>query len=446
MKKFITTFIICIVLLSFAPNSQAANLQNSDTFYKTPVFSDVSSTASYYKAVQWAYHNKIISGSNGKFNPNGTLTEAQFAKMFAEFFQLPTSAQQSSSKDWTETYYTRLKSYNVPLNGYTSSTIRNQPINRGLVAQMLAYALGQKSDLTSAVTYLMETGISTGQNVNESNPAKRFGASNTLTRSQAVAFLYRMYEKGNTQLKVVASNTNPNTTMTVNSNTQEYFMGGSVVARVVNSDYKSYELALVSDNEVIGGYITKVGATFEGYTIGEVLSGNKNVTKNDKKITILVDEHSKNKIDAIYWTANSSFAELKLKAIQNDTSAKKYDGWARLMVELTNVSRAKSGVTALKYDTKLAAVAKAHSTDMVSKNYFSHNSLDGSTPFERMKAAGLNYTVAGENLAEGYSTVFHAHNGLFNSAGHRKNILNAKFEYAGVGIQNLTYTMKFITY
>ena len=375
-------------------------------------------------------------------NPNGTLTEAHFAKMLAEFFQIPALAQQSSSNDWTETYYTRLKSYNVPLNGYASSTIRNQSINRGLVAQMIAYALGQKSDLTSAVTYLMETGISTGQNVNESDPVKRFGASNTLTRSQAVAFLYRMYEKGHTQLKVVASNAKT----TVNSSTQQYFMGGSVVARVVNSDYKSYELAFVSDNEVIGGYITKVGETFEGYTIGEVLSGNKNVTKNDKKITFLVDEHSKNKIDAIYWTANSSFAELKLKAIQNDTSAEKYEGWARLMVELTNVSRAKAGVTALKYDTKLAAVAKAHSTDMVSKNYFSHNSLDGSTPFERMKAAGLDYTVAGENLAEGYSTVFHAHNGLFNSAGHRKNIFNAKFEYAGVGIQNYTYTMKFITY
>jgi len=366
--------------------------------------------------------------------------------MFAEFFQLPALAQQSSSKDWTETYYTRLKPYNVPLNGYTSSTIRNQPINRGLVAQMLAYALGQKSDLTSAVTYLMETGISTGQNLNESDPAKRFGVSNTLTRSQAVTFLYRMYEKGHTQLKVVASNTNANTKTTVNSSTQEYFMGGSVVARVVNSDYKSYELAFVSNNEVIGGYITKVGATFEGYKIGDVLSGNQNVTKNGKKITILVDTHSKNKIDAIYWTSNSSFAQSQLNALQKDTSTKKYDSLARLMVDVTNVSRAKSGIATLKYDTKLASVAKAHSVDMVNKNYFSHNSPNGSTPFDRMNAAGLNYMAAGENLASGYTTVFHAHNGLLNSSGHRKNILNAKFEYAGVGIQNRTYTMNFITY
>ena len=79
-------------------HSQAANLQNSDTFYKTQVFPDVNSSTAYYKAIQWAYHNKIISGSNGKFNPNGKLTEAQFAKMFAEFFQLPALAQQSSSE------------------------------------------------------------------------------------------------------------------------------------------------------------------------------------------------------------------------------------------------------------------------------------------------------------------------------------------------------------
>ena len=445
MKKFIHTFIICIVLLSFAPHSQATNLQNSDTFYNTQVFPDVSPSASYYKAVQWAYHNKIISGSNGKFNPNGTLTEAQFAKMFAEFFQIPASAQQASSKDWTETYYTRLQAYNVPLNGYNSLTIRNQPINRGLVAQMLAYALGQKSDLTSAVTYLMEAGISTGQNLNESDPIKRFGASNTLTRSQAVTFLYRMYDKGITQLQAVASKAN-STTKAINNSTQEYFMGGSVVARVANSEYKSYELAFVSDNEVIGGYITKVGTTFEGYTIGEVLSGNKSITKNNKNITIFVDEHSKNKIDAIYWTANSSSAKLKLNALQNDTSTKKYENLARLMVEVTNVSRAKAGINTLKYDTKLAAVAKAYSVDMVNKNYFSHKSPDGSNASDRLAAAGLDYTVWGENLANGYLTVFHAHNGLFNSAGHRKNILNAKFEYAGVGIQNRTYTMKFITY
>lgn len=441
MRKIINTFIICMVLLSFAPYSQAANPQNNDTFYKTQAFPDVSPSASYYKAVQWAYHNQIISGSNGKFNPNGTLTEGQFAKMFAEFFQIPASAQQSSSKDWTATYYNRLQAYNVPLKGYTSSTIRNQPINRGLVAQMLAYALGQKSDLASAVTYLMNTGISTGQNNNESDPIKRFGASNTLKRSQAVTFLYRMYEKGHTQLKAVASNANNTIT-----DAQEYFMGSSVVARVVNNDYKSYELAFVSNHETIGGYITKEGATFEGYKIGEVLSGNKTVTKNGKNITLFVDTHSNNKIDAIYWTANSIFAQSQLNALQKDTSTKKHDSLARLMVETTNVSREKYGISALKYDTKLAAVAKAHSVDMVNKNYFSHNSLDGSTPFDRMNAAGLNYMAAGENLAKGYPTVFHAHNGLFNSAGHRKNILNTNFEYAGVGIQNLTYTMKFITY
>ena len=223
-------------------------------------------------------------------------------------------------------------------------------------------------------------------------------------------------------------------------------MGGSVVARVVNSDYKSYELAFVAGHEVIGGYITKVGTTFEGYKIGEVSSGSKNVTKNGKNITLFVDTHSNNKIDAIYWTANSSSAQSQLNALQKNISTKKYDSLARLMVEVTNVSRTKAGVATLKYDTKLAAVAKAHSVDMVNKSYFSHNSLDGSTPFDRMHAAGLNYRAAGENLAQGYSTVFHAHNGLFNSAGHRKNILNAQFEYAGVGIQNLTYTMKFITY
>ncbi|WP_431028711.1 CAP domain-containing protein [Lysinibacillus sp. LZ02] len=442
MKKWLHIFVIGIVLLSFAPTSQAATLQDNDSFYKTQVFPDVSPSASYYKAVQWAYHNKIISGSNGKFNPTDTLKEAQFAKMFAEFFQFPMSTQQNSN-DWTATYYNRLIAYDVPLNGYNSTTVRNQPINRGLVARMIAHALGQKSDLASAVTYLMETGISTGQNLNETDPVKRFGASNTLTRSQAAAFLYRMYDKGYVELKATATS-NAGTNNPTNS--KEYFMGGAVTARVVNNDYKSYELEFVSDNQVIGGYLTKDGATFEGYTIGSALSGNKNVEKNGKKIAIFVDTHAKNKIDAIYWTEDSSSADLKLKALQNDTSAKKYEQLARLMVEITNVSRAKAGVATLTYDTKVAAVAKAHSVDMVTNKYFAHNSLNGSTPFDRMEAAGLDYRTAGENLADGHSTIFHAHNGLFNSPGHRKNILNKEFKHAGVGIENRTYTMNFITY
>ncbi len=49
----------------------------------------------------------------------------------------------------------------------------------------------------------------------------------------------------------------------------------------------------------------------------------------------------------------------------------------------------------------LLGIASAHSQDMYSQNYFSHNDLNGTSPFGRMTHAGYNYVLAGENMAAG---------------------------------------------
>lgn len=49
----------------------------------------------------------------------------------------------------------------------------------------------------------------------------------------------------------------------------------------------------------------------------------------------------------------------------------------------------------------LLGTASAHSYDMYTNNYFSHNDLNGNTPFQRMANAGYNFMLAGENMAAG---------------------------------------------
>lgn len=49
----------------------------------------------------------------------------------------------------------------------------------------------------------------------------------------------------------------------------------------------------------------------------------------------------------------------------------------------------------------LLSIAQAHSQDMYTLNYFSHNDPNGTTPFDRMTQAGYNYVRAGENMAAG---------------------------------------------
>lgn len=437
-------FIISIIMISFAPVTEAKELTDSETFYHKQIFPDVNRNHSFFKQIQWAYNNGIISGSNGKFNPNDTVSEEQFAKMYADFFKFP-SVNNIPSKVWSDVYYARLGAYDVPLNGYGGSTIRNKPISRGLFAQLIAFAHGKDYDLESAVTYLMDSGISSGQYPNETNPVKRFGAAHTLTRSHAVTFLYRMYKQDDHHLTIGQGTTSKDLSFST-LKMENRFMGGQVDAAIVNNAYNAYELAFVSENLLIGGYLTKTGTTFEGYTIGQPLKGEKVVTKNNKKITILVDEHNKNKIDAIYWTSTSEFAKNQFTKMNSDTSVKRTENLEFLMAEITNATRVKHGLAAFKYDKKLAPVARAHSVDMYKNNYFDHTSLKGLSPFDRMKAAGLSYRVAAENLAHGYPTIFEAHNALYNSPGHRKNILNSSLKHIGIGIHQHYYTVNFITY
>ena len=103
------------------------------------------------------------------------------------------------------------------------------------------------------------------------------------------------------------------------------------------------------------------------------------------------------------------------------------------MLELVNEERSKHGLKILKADPEIQVVARAHSRDMFARGYFSHVSPEGKSPFDRMKAGGIRYLSAGENLALA-QTLSIAHTGLMNSPGHRANILQPTFGRLGIGI------------
>ncbi|MDN3357205.1 CAP domain-containing protein [Actinomadura sp. DC4] len=105
-----------------------------------------------------------------------------------------------------------------------------------------------------------------------------------------------------------------------------------------------------------------------------------------------------------------------------------------LAVKLTNSERAKHGCSALRNDPHLRAAAYAHSKDMRVKKYFEHNSPDGKTPWDRIKAAGYSQPGA-ENIAMGYATAQAVLDGWMNSPGHRANILNCSLKAVGIGVE-----------
>lgn len=71
---------------------------------------------------------------------------------------------------------------------------------------------------------------------------------------------------------------------------------------------------------------------------------------------------------------------------------------------------------------------------MAKNRYFSHDNLDGLSPFDRLKQDRITYQAAGENIASGQASSIFAHEGLMNSLGHRENILSTNFNALGVGV------------
>ena len=108
-------------------------------------------------------------------------------------------------------------------------------------------------------------------------------------------------------------------------------------------------------------------------------------------------------------------------------------GAERQMFDLVNEERVNDGKQPLVWDDALLPIARAHSEEMFKLKYFSHQSPVNGSPFDRLKAAGVTYTRAGENLAYAQSVTI-AHRGLMESEGHRENILRPEFTHMAIGV------------
>ena len=116
------------------------------------------------------------------------------------------------------------------------------------------------------------------------------------------------------------------------------------------------------------------------------------------------------------------------------------------VIRLVNEIRQENGLKALTANWELSRVARYKSQDMKDRGYFAHNSPTYGTPFQMIKAFGLSFRTAGENIAKGYATPQAVVNGWMNSSGHRANILNASYTQIGVGYvaQGNYWTQMFI--
>lgn len=101
---------------------------------------------------------------------------------------------------------------------------------------------------------------------------------------------------------------------------------------------------------------------------------------------------------------------------------------------VTNQKRQENGLSPLSLNSQLSQAAIGKGNDMLAKNYWSHISPDGTTPWVFIKNTGYNYTYAGENLARGYTTSEDVVNAWMNSQTHKENMLSSKYTDVGFAV------------
>jgi len=136
-----------------------------------------------------------------------------------------------------------------------------------------------------------------------------------------------------------------------------------------------------------------------------------------------------------------------------------------LVHEFTNQERLKHGLSQLAFDSEIAQIARGHSQDMASREYFAHETPDGLNPTGRADEFGyscnkivglLIYTGIAENIFQGHlfdsyytvNDVITSYDwiseekiaqvtvdGWMNSPGHRENILTEIFDREGIGVE-----------
>ncbi|MCX6763080.1 MAG: CAP domain-containing protein [Candidatus Moranbacteria bacterium] len=146
-----------------------------------------------------------------------------------------------------------------------------------------------------------------------------------------------------------------------------------------------------------------------------------------------VGSKTKTKIFSLIFVLIIALASVLVFSSASQTIAS--DITAEKILGLTNSSRAAAGESMLTANPKLSLAAEAKADDMIAKNYFSHTSPEGVTPWKWIDGESYDYSYAGENLAMDFQSADKMEDAWMKSPTHRANILNEKYKDIGVAVK-----------
>jgi uncharacterized protein YkwD len=104
------------------------------------------------------------------------------------------------------------------------------------------------------------------------------------------------------------------------------------------------------------------------------------------------------------------------------------------LLEMVNAERRKAHLPPVQLQHQLNQTAQDYADDMLARDFYGHDSPEGTTVMDRARAAGYRGRRTGENLANGPESVAEVMRRWMESKGHRANILGRHYREVGFGV------------
>ncbi|MEK7072028.1 MAG: CAP domain-containing protein [Patescibacteria group bacterium] len=118
----------------------------------------------------------------------------------------------------------------------------------------------------------------------------------------------------------------------------------------------------------------------------------------------------------------------------NITSVDNIEANALELINMTNNYRKELGLSELIPNPRLTQAAVNKAQDLLTKQYFAHNSPEGKKFSEWIKEVSYKYFYVGENLAIDFNNNQEIFQAWLDSPSHRENIIKPQYQEIGIAV------------
>lgn len=446
-------------------------------------FSDVSGHWAE-ETINWAVKYGIVNGyPDGTFKPDNAVSEAEFLVMLFRAYPQIEIPRLGAGDPWHMPYYALAQQYNWPI--FPDSVV----FNRGRVAQVLAASQGRLLPVEDAVRYLLDSGLASGRTA---PTVKGFAPNEMLKRAEALTLIRNMLWQERTLSRAegspdkIAGHPYHIRGVAIGYSEADVIAALGQPARkdrseygfewyVYNQDYSRYVQVGIRDGKVVGLYTNSTDWTSgsgigTGSPLADLIDAYGEplayIEKNNVRyavpgaetapkflidgayVTLFLDVHAGHTVTAVQIIEQQT--EQRLQGYYGEPDAALRESFERQLFDLANAVRVQMGKAPFTWDETAARTARAHSADMAQNDFFDHVNLQGQDLGKRLKAVGVSFRFAAENIAMGQTSAIFAHHDWMNSqSGHRDAILGDT-THLGVGVYlggnyHTYYTQNFYT-